>query len=209
MAVCVSRSSRSEGTDVPIHYDNTSHPLPQSTLDKKGHVDDAHTLPTHPKLEYMPQNRTRHRGVHDGIQLLPLGIVIEDDRTKFLPVERPIRKDDFRAKGGRYLRERTGSRGDSFACENIGVDDRNARGAQESRHGRLACGYATCKTNDCNRMSANVSCRSAKNESLPSIVVVESQEGCEFTFDYVLNALVVRLQALCSSYHPICSKLFS
>ena len=98
----------------------------------------------------MPQNCTRHRGVHDRIELLPLGIVIEDDGTEFLAVERPVGKNNFRAKEGDYLRECTRSRNNCLACEKVCVDDGNARGTQESRHGRLARGYAACQTNDYN-----------------------------------------------------------
>jgi len=88
--------------------------------------------------------------VHDRIELLPLRIVIEDDRTEFFAVERPVGKDNFRAKEGGYLRECTGSRNNCLACEEVCVNDRDARGTQESRHGRLACSYAACQTNDCN-----------------------------------------------------------
>ena len=78
--------------------------------------------------------------MYDGIQLLALRLVREDDASELGPVERAIGDEDLGPERAHDRRERGGARLDDFASEDVGVDDGDVGIFEEFGDG----GFAGC-----------------------------------------------------------------
>ena len=97
--------------------------------------------------------------MYDGIQLLALRLVREDDAAELRAVKGAVGEQDAPPDRAHDLRERRRAGLDDLACEDVGVDDWEVVGAQERGHGRLARRDTAGETDDCGRCIPEAGCQ--------------------------------------------------
>lgn len=99
-------------------------------------------------LDDLAEHGPPHSWVYNGVQLLPLRLIVENDCPKLLAIEASVREQYILSKLLDYLLEGFGTRQDDHTCQKVGINDLDFLLLEELGYGGLSCGYATGETND-------------------------------------------------------------
>jgi hypothetical protein len=82
----------------PVDEDDPAAVAPEAGFDQQRRIDDAEGLAGEPVADDLLGHEPAHGGVDDAVQLLALGLVVEDDAAQCFPVQRPVWVEDVRAE---------------------------------------------------------------------------------------------------------------